>query len=286
MIYRSEFKNFNFKNLADVIRNFVSDDDYVNKQREVIVNKINEDSDNETEQPEDEEDDEDDEEDGDLMERELDAGETVFKQTDETSGENLLKNFYSFNNQGNEPILYRENSKNKLNNDILNESTLLNKPTTPLSLRNSQVIQSKNFEKSQSKMNSLSQSLNPSKKENLKTNLSFNRTKNGEKVGKKLAESKNKSNFPSITSNDIRSIDSYEPVNTKTQDSNEAFRNKPKIQRTPDQSISIRQKSILASSMQSNMSYVPKYSVSEPRPSSASSNKSKNSPSSSILNQN
>lgn len=272
--------------MTEIIRNFASDDDYVNKQREVIINKINEDSNDEVEQPEDEEDDEDDEEDGDSMERELDAGETIFKQSDEISGENLLTNLYSFINRGNEPMINREDSKSKLTNEILNESTLLNKPTTPLSLRNSQVIQSKNFERSQTKINSLSQSLNPGKKENLKANLSFNRTKNGDAVGKKVVDSKGKSNFPSITSNDIRSIDSYEPVYTNTQDSNEAFRNKPKIQRTPNQSISIRQKSIVASSVQSNSSYVPKYSISEPRPSSASSNKSKNSLNSSTLNQN
>ncbi|RNA21811.1 lisH domain-containing ARMC9 isoform X2 [Brachionus plicatilis] len=272
-------------NLADVIRNFSSDDDYVNKQREVIINKINEDSDNEIEQPDDEEDDEDDEEDGDLMERELDAGETFMKQTDEISGENLLLKFYSFINQGNEPIVSREGSKSKLQNELINESTLLNKPTTPLSVRNSQVIQSKNFEKSQSKNNSLSQSLAPAKKDNLKASLSFNKTQSREKFGKKLTDSKNKSNFPSINSNDIRSIDSYEPVYTNVQDSNDAFRNKPKIQRTPDHSV--RQKSVIASSIQSNSSYVPKYSVSEPRPSSASSNKSKNSPNSSnTLNQN
>ncbi|CAF0879503.1 unnamed protein product [Brachionus calyciflorus] len=279
-------------NLADEIKNYTSDaDEYVNKQREVIINKINQDdSIVEPDENDDEDDDEDDEEDGDVMERELDVGETIFKQTEEIIGENLLLKYYSIINQGNEPSLSREMTKQKHEDEFLSESTLLNRPITPLNIKNNQLLQSKNFEKTSDfkppKNNQINKSL--AKKENIKSSLSFNRAQSTDRqqVKNSIVESKTKHNFLSINSNDIRTVDSYEPLYSNAKDSSEAFSNKPKIQRTPDQSMALRQKSYIASSVQSNSSYVPKYSISEPRPSSASSNKSLKSPNSSTLNHN
>lgn len=223
------------------------------------------------------------------MERELDAGENIFKQTDEIIGENLLIKFYSILNQGNEPGASRE-SKQRLENEFMNESTLLNRPITPLNLKQTQLGQSKNFEKSDLKPPKSSQSTRssgPVKKDSIKSSLSFNRAQSSDRLGKpSVADAKTKANFLSINSNDIRTVDSYEPIYSNVKDSNEAFLNKPKIQRTPDQSMAMKQKSYITSSIQSNSSYAPKYSINEPRPSSASSTKSKNSPNSSTLNQN
>jgi hypothetical protein len=65
-------------------------------------------------------------------------------------------------------------------------------------------------------------------------------------------------------------------------DSIEVFTNKPKIQRTPDTKNNANRKtSLTGASNSSSSSFMPKYSVAEPRPSSSSSsnnNKSRNSP--------
>ena len=74
---------------------------------------------------------------------------------------------------------------------------------------------------------------------------------------------------------------------TNLKDSASVFASKPKIQRTPEQSYAIeRRRSNNASVNQSGSLILPKYSVSEPRPSSANSTRSKNSSSSGHSNQN
>lgn len=304
-------------NLADIIKNYTSDeDDYVNKQREVIINKINsEDGINENELNEqDDEEDEDDEEDGDIMERELDGGEFLFKQgSDELVGEQLLISVYSINNMANM-------NKNESVNLELNEVNLLKRSITPLNLRQSVKLNSEKETKTNSNRVVHSQVISNSYKQpssaptkpssNVKSSLSFNnRTQSTERQSSLYKSShqvekkqtfKDKNNVLVIHSNDLKSIDSYEASNlsnsnqrqtTSTKqlfnvnDSAEAFFNRPKVQRTPDHSIK-RKSPISNSTSTTSNSYLPKYSIAEPRPSSANSNKSKNDSITSTLTQN
>lgn len=85
----------------------------------------------------------------------------------------------------------------------------------------------------------------------------------------------------------IRGEKQQQPPNGKVNTSINAFKNKPKIQRTPVQSMALNvpiKQGI--SSIDKSTNYMPKYSIAEPRPSSANSIKSKDSSNSATLNGN
>lgn len=194
-----------------------------------------------------EDDDEDEEEDPIVMEANLDRNELTLKQsTDELIGESLLVNEYSTTNE--------QKSKSKLG---LNESIILNRPITPFNLRQSVLLHTKPFSTSD------------------------------------LFADK-KADILVIESNDMSVDDNYLKVinnaNNKNDNLNKSdvvgFSTRPKIQRTPEPTVSntVRKVSINTSIQSSSNSITaPKYSITEPRPSSANSIKSKSSSSSGTI---
>lgn len=276
-----------------------------------------------------------------MMELEIDSGEVLPKQNDELIGEQLLLSEYSINNLGNEP----PKTKSKLDNEFMNDSSVIHRPLTPLNLRQSQQFQSKQLPKPESlnseraertfqnvknsvehsnfnRNNSNNRSNHSIKSKNNASNNSLKQSNSaaqirGDSVERKppykqslSAGSKHsnenepkynndngnengKANVLIIESRDYSVDDSFtNPMTSNkifaTNDSLNGFANRTKIQRTPEQSIAFqRQKSYTNTSVNaSSNSYLPKYSLNEPRPSSANSTKSKNSISSTNLNNN
>lgn len=202
-------------------------------------------------------DDDDDEEDDPLtMDICLDRNELILKQSDDLCGEKLLSSEYAYKN---------ERAKSKLD---LTESIILNRPITPLNLKQSILLQTNPF--------------NPSDLFNEQDLNEANSNNNNKKA-----------NILVIDSNDISDdYDSYTRVlnnaTNKMQSNNfssseeVAFATRPKLIRTPDPS-QIQKRANMSTSIQASSSIAPKYSISEPRPSSAASVKSKNSSSSGTI---
>ena len=116
----------------------------MNQQRELIIRKINSNDETPVEEASDfDDEDDDDEEDAEMMELELDSGETLLKlSADEPIGEQLLLSEYSFaaSNMGNNE---GPQKSHRLDTEFLNDSTVINRPITPLNLRQSQQYKNK-----------------------------------------------------------------------------------------------------------------------------------------------
>ena len=219
------------------------------------------------------------------MEANLDRGEIVTKQlTNELIGETLLQAEYSISNE------QKMKSRNGFRN--VHESTVLDRPVTPAHLRQSVMLQTKPFnptdfmqqpERNTTPRDKLMGSVN--RKNSFKLSTSRNELEN--------FNSKKSTNILVINSQDETQEDNYlkPPQTTKVFSNNDptsGFASRPKIQRTPDQSINIKKSTndsinpaSIHSSIQSASStnFEPKYSIAEPRPSSAKSMKSMKSPS-------
>lgn len=116
-----------------------------------------------------------------------------------------------------------------------------------------------------------------------------NKNDNSKKANVLVIESTDINVEDSLISNQNGPVVNQNPQNKLflPNESVSGFVSKPKIQRTPDQSISAPRHSasvVNASINSTASSFAPKYSISEPRPSSANSNRSKNSSSSSNQN--
>lgn len=221
-----------------------------------------------------------------MMEANLDRSELIAKQSaDELMGEALLQAEYSINNE--------QKNKSRSGFRNLNESIVLDRPMTPAHLRQSVMLQTKPFEPSDFNRLELNQSTTLKSKTNRSQIID---RKNSFKLSTSRNEletnnTKKSANILVINSNDMQESDIYSkpPPSNSTKifspnDPTAGFASRPKIQRTPEQSLAMKQndKSINASaSIQSNSSlnFTPKYSITEPRPSSVSSSKSSKSPS-------
>lgn len=217
------------------------------RQIEYLIKQINatsvaDDADSDTEDG-----DEDEEEDPLIMEAMLDRNEIFMKQTaDELIGESLLTTEYSSGSE----------IKSKSRTDLLNETTVLHRPITPVNLRQSILLQTKPFTPNEFFLND-----------------------------------KKNSDILVIESNDLTSVDDnymksvnnaaikYNMNTVLPESTNVGFATRPRIQRTPQQTP--EHKKLLPTintSIQSTSSIqAPKYSVAEPRASSSSVNHSKNS---------
>lgn len=220
------------------------------------------------------------------MEANLDRGEIVTKQlADELIGETLLQAEYSISNE--QKMRTRSGFRN------VHESTVLDRPVTPAHLRQSVMHQTKPFNPSD--FNSLERNITPrdklvrsviDRKNSFKLGTSRNDFEN-------LNNAKKSTNILVINSQEETQDDNYlkPPQTTKVFSNNDptvGFASRPKIQRTPDQSINMKKSTIDSiiptsthSSVQSASStnFELKYSIAEPRPSSAKSMKSMKSPS-------
>ena len=300
----------------------------MNQQRELIIRKINANYDSAVEESTDfEDEDDDDEEDAEMMELELDSGETlIVLNRDELIGDQLLIAEYSFGNVGNEPSA----KTSRQENEFLNDSTVINyRPITPLNnLRQSQQFKNKQItprdsltpeKKFQNVKNSIDHfdRSNKNHNDNLKqgnlvnnrvksSGMSQNRSQSIDKkppynhslsAGNRGAGNENKStNILVIESNDIPVEESYSTNASTTVGASRSFLANDSIngnglqrQRSfrrvpePNNSLVQRQKTNINNSV--NIAPNPKYSITEPRPSSANSTKSKTSSSSSTINQ-
>ena len=222
------------------------------RQIEYLIKQINSNNVAEDVESDNEDGDEDEEEDPIIMEANLDRNEILLKQTaDELIGESLLTTEYSSTSEN--------KSKSRMGND-LNESTVLHRPITPINLRQSVLMQTKPFT----------------------PNELFNEINNKEKKSDILVI---ESNDLSVDSNYLKLVNNT-ATNYAPESTNVGFAARPRIQRTPQQtpepSITNSKKPTINTSIQSSSSIqTPKYSITEPRPSSSSVNNSKNSKSSS-----
>ena len=249
------------------------------------------------------------------MEAELDRAEVFLKlNPDDLIGEVLLKSHYSLHNDS--------RSKSRIGMDQMNESIFISRAITPSNLRQSMMFQSKQLDVSESiastnkegppptnprnltaKIDRPSETLKASKNNHSNQRSNSNDRKPSFRQRNNTDDDKNKKvNILVLDSNDASSNNSnieeviqsphYPPPHpiqqrSSLKESSNVFASKPKIQRTPEQSYAIdRRKSNSTSVNQSGSLIIPKYSVSEPRPSSANSTRSKNSSSSGHSNQN
>jgi hypothetical protein len=242
------------------------------------------------------------------MEFELDSGEAMIKQSpDDLLGESLLVSEYSINNNNN------NNNNEQLKNrpkqsetEFLKESSVLSRPITPSHLRQSQHFTNKpptnhkdsliitenvrnNPKRSVSNGNlnnkdtkAQTQAIDSGKKTPYKQSLSAGSRKEG-KADILVIESKEVDDFLAASNQNYSN-----GGKTSTNDSlTLGFSAKQKIPRTPDNYSYARKNSITNNSMNPvNSSFTPKYSITEPRPSSANSTKSKNSISTGTQNDN
>jgi hypothetical protein len=257
--YKSYFPIQNFQTILEGYLLDGSED--MKRQIEYLIKQINSDNVADDAESDTEDGDEDEEEDPIIMEANLDRNEILLKQAaDELVGESLLTTEYSSANEN--------KSKSRMGNDPLNESIVLHRPITPINLRQSILLQTKPFT----------------------PNELFNQNNNNNNNNKEK-----KSDILVIESNDLSVDENYLKLvnNTATKYSNNVpestsvgFAARPRIQRTPQQtpepSVTNYKKPTLNTSIQSSSSIqAPKYSITEPRPSSSSVNNSKNSKSSS-----
>jgi hypothetical protein len=235
------------------------------------------------------------------MEFELDSGEAVIKQSaDDLFGESLLVSEYSINNNNSNELLLKNRPKQS-ETEFLKESSVLNRPITPSHLRQSQhftnkqplnhkdsLIISENI-KNNPKRSVSNGSLNTKDTkaqvqaiDSGKKSLSAGSRKNG-KADILVIESKEVDDFRASPDQNYTN-----GVKNSTNDSlTLGFSTKQKIPRTPDNYSYARKNSITNNSMNPvNSSFTPKYSITEPRPSSANSTKSKNSISTGTQNDN
>lgn len=238
------------KNFQSILEGYLAEGtDEMRHQIEYLIKQINNNNTNEDAESDTEDGDEDEEEDPIIMEANLDRNEIFIKQSaEELIGESLLTAEYSLNNN-------ETKSKSRRGIENLNESTVLNRPITPLNLRQSVLLQTKPFN----------------------TNEIFN---------------DNKTNILTIESNDLSVDDNYLKIindtknkyqTTVTESTDIGFAARPRIQRTPDTSNTNQKRAIINTSIQSSSSITPKYSITEPRPSSANSTKSKSTSSSGTI---
>ena len=230
------------------------------------------------------------------MEANLDRGEIITKQSsDELLGDTLLQAEYSISNE--------QKLKSRSGFKIMNESIVLDRPITPSHLRQSVMLQTKPFNPSDISHLDINQTglFKYSKSTN-------NRLQGFDKKNSFKLSTQSNSHFgemPGSKSTNILVINSTQEefednayvhtqpkaatptsVFTEAGNPNSGFASRPKIQRTPDQSMIItQQKNILKDSINaaaihasiqsaSSSSFGPKFSVAEPRPSTANSIKS------------
>jgi hypothetical protein len=285
------------------------------------------------------------------MELELDSGEFLNKNPEELIGEQLLVSDYAVNQNQSNDFKFRFNNKNANNNNNKNENEFLNgaggpnsttanienlintRPITPHHLRQSQLIQSKQFTSSSHNQTNLNNSRPPAvvklsgqsgnsyirQKSNGNNNNSIGTVKDSSisrqsfslKNSRSQSSDRNKNSVTLVSkldNNDTRMFEneqnsqkgadilvidsiaepSYQvPQAEQTKyvyvnDSVSGFVAKPKIQRTPDQSMMIVSSNKQQNNKQNGVplpytsissvnSFAPKYSISEPRPSSANS---------------
>ena len=238
------------------------------------------------------------------MELELDSGEFIAKSSIDLSGEQLLITEYSLNNQ-NTDFRFKNLTNEFLGSD---NGVINNRPVTPHHIRQSKQFGKPELNNSRppptrpsNNNNSYMRprTINGSGKDSNLNRQSFSLKNRSSSHGGGLGSSKNNQNTvpvgnkmldddqneyhpSSYSSNgkvsDILVIDSHE-MNSKlmhVNDSVTGFVSKPKVQHTPDQSMAVNHgkgnnyKS-LASTTSSTNSFMPKYSVAEPRPSSSNS---------------
>ncbi len=212
-----------------------------------------------------------------IMEANLDRSEIVTKQlNNELMGESLLQGAYSINNE------QKLKSRSGLRN--LNESVVLDRPMTPSYLRQSHMLQTKPFTLNEiNNSNMWKKNINRSIDKRNSFKLSIPGGDNFESN-----EAKASTNILVINSQDDMTEDeSYQSASEQAKtfrqnEPNTGFASRPKIQRTPDQSMSLKKNydSVNTASIQSasSVNLAPKFSINEPRPSSANSAKSSKSP--------
>ena len=256
------------KNFEAILEGYLSEGtEEMKRQIEFLIKQINSKETNEEVDSDIEDGDEDEEEDPIIMEANLDRSELITKQSaDELVGESLLQSEYSINNE------YKSKSRHGI--EHLNDSSVLNRPMTPVHLRQSMLFQTKPFNTNELyELNRNNHSQIIDKKTNIRVgNDQMNNNNNSNKKS---------TNILVINSDDMTGEDYSKPPPPPP---NAGFVSRPKIQRTPDQSMTIKTKydSLNTnSSIQSTASstFTPKYSITEPRPSSANSAKSTKSPS-------
>jgi hypothetical protein len=195
------------------------------------------------------------------MEANLDRNEIINKQSsDELFGDNLLQAEYSINNE------LRAKSRNAFEN--FHESTVLNRPMTPVHLRQSIMLQTRPFDTNEiGELKNNRQAIN-----NFKSDLN---------------NIKKSTNILVINSEDMSGEENYTKQSQLQTASlpppgNAGFVSRPKIQRTPDPSVAMKTtkydsintinssiQSASSSQQSTGHSFLPKYSITEPRPSSA-----------------
>jgi hypothetical protein len=199
------------------------------------------------------------------MEANLDRSEIITKQSiEELTGDTLLQAEYSINNEN------KSRTRSALEN--VNESSVLNRPMTPVHLRQSMMLQTKPFD------------LNEMNELNINENNAWLNKNNRAKPNFKSDHNgfKRSTNILVINSDDMSADDFRPPPGPSSQ--NAGFASRPRIQRTPDTNMATKTK---YDSINTNLSiqtvasstFTPKYSITEPRPSSANSIKSTKSPS-------
>ena len=127
------------KNFEAILEGYLSEGtEEMKRQIEFLIKQINSKETNEEVDSDIEDGDEDEEEDPIIMEANLDRSELITKQSsDELVGESLLQSEYSINNE------YKSKSRHGI--EHLNDSSVLNRPMTPVHLRQSMLFQTKPF---------------------------------------------------------------------------------------------------------------------------------------------
>jgi hypothetical protein len=240
------------------------------------------------------------------MEADLDRTEVLKPSVNELFGENLLVTEYSQNKV-----------KNGSKNDMERQSIVLNRPTTPHQVRQSMLIQQVPINFDERSINGANDSIETV---SLASNVVLDTSRGKVKAKKNDTREKTATKVHTISLSRSNSVDKRANsrqannvvIDTSIQDSlqdertpviqfninkgqlkveKEVFETRPKLQRTPNQSVTLppRKTSLKNTNNDSiastNSSYTPKYSSFEPRPSSANSNRSKNSSSSGGANQ-
>lgn len=240
------------------------------------------------------------------MEADLDRTEVLKPSVNELFGENLLIAEYSQNK-----------AKNGHKSEMGRQSIVLNRPTTPHQLRQSMFSHQVPINLDDRVKNGTDDSIEAV---SLVSNKVPETSKGELKAKQNVTREKTPTNSRAFSLNRSNSVDKrpisrqtkHVVIDTSVQDSlqdektpviqfninndqlkseRNVFETRSKLQRTPNQSVALPPrktslKNINYDSIAStNSSYTPKYSSFEPRPSSANSNKSKNSSSSGGANQ-
>lgn len=216
------------------------------------------------------------------MEANLDRSEIVTRQqTDELIGEYLLQAEYSINNE--QKLKSRHGFRN------LNESIVLDRPITPSYHRQSIMLQTKPFNTNDignsetHQSNAWKNKMNLSQVFDRKNSLKLITPRNDFE-----ANSAKSTNILVINSQDDGQDEEQKPPQVPSKifsinDATHTFASRPKIQRTPDQSMTVKKTNDSLNSNESiksasSSTFGPKFSIKEPRPSTANSIKSTKSP--------